>query len=102
MQHKTLKKHDYAEMEGRALGIKYEAFFKNLKRYIYVYLAAFRVGSPSCHAQSIVVAHSLVTVPRGMWDLSSPTRNQTYILGTGRQILNHWTSREVLKYEVLD
>ena len=103
MQHKTLKKHDYTEMEGRALGIKYEALFKKLLKKICISLAAFRVGSSSCHAQSIVVTYSLVvTLPRGMWDLSFPTRDQTHILGTGRQILNHWTTREVPKYEVLD
>ena len=26
-----------------------------------------------------------------MWDLRSPTRDQTYTLWTGRQSLNHWT-----------
>ena len=30
-----------------------------------------------------------------MWDLSSPTRDQTCISCIGRQILNHWTTREV-------
>ena len=30
-----------------------------------------------------------------MWDLSSPTRDQTYISCIGRQILNPWTTREV-------
>ena len=30
-----------------------------------------------------------------MWDLSSPTRNRTCIPCTGRQILNHWATREV-------
>lgn len=39
MQHKTLKKHDYTEMEGRALGIKYEALFKKLlKKYVFPWL----------------------------------------------------------------
>ena len=33
--------------------------------------------------------------PRGMWDLSSPTRNQTHTLFIGRQSLNDWTDREV-------
>ena len=31
-----------------------------------------------------------------MWDLSSLTRDWTCTLYIGRQILNHWTSREVL------
>ena len=30
-----------------------------------------------------------------MWDLSSPIRDWTCIPCTGRQILNHWTTREV-------
>ena len=30
-----------------------------------------------------------------MWDLSSPTRDQTHILCIERQSLNHWTVREV-------
>ena len=30
-----------------------------------------------------------------MWDLSFPTRDGTYILYIGRQILNHWTTWEV-------
>ena len=31
-----------------------------------------------------------------MWDLSPLTRDQTYIPCIGRQILKHWTTREVL------
>ena len=34
-------------------------------------------------------------VAEGIWDLSSPTRDQTCIPCIGRQILNHWTTREV-------
>ncbi|CAN0433862.1 unnamed protein product [Rangifer tarandus platyrhynchus] len=34
-------------------------------------------------------------VQRGMWDLSSPTRDQTYTLCIERPSLNHWTTREV-------
>ena len=33
--------------------------------------------------------------PSGLWDLSSPNRDQTHIPCIGRQILNHWTTREV-------
>ena len=29
-----------------------------------------------------------------MWDLSSPTRDQTHIPCIGGQIINHWTTRE--------
>jgi len=33
---------------------------------------------------------------RGLWDLSSLTRDRTCIPCTGRQNLNHWVSREAL------
>ena len=33
---------------------------------------------------------------RGMWDLSTPTRDGTSTPCFGRQCLNHWTAREVL------
>ena len=33
--------------------------------------------------------------PWGMWELSSPTRDRTPTSCTGRQSLNHWTTREV-------
>ena len=41
-----------------------------------------------------------------MWDLSSPTRDQTYIPCIGRQSHNQWTVREVpklfkIKYSVV-
>ena len=34
-------------------------------------------------------------MPGGMWDLSSPTRDRTHLPCFGRQILYHWTTREV-------
>ena len=37
----------------------------------------------------------LVFWPRGMWDLSSLTRDQTCTPCIGRWSLNHWTTREV-------
>ena len=30
-----------------------------------------------------------------MWDLSSPTKDRTRVACIGRQILNHWITREV-------
>ena len=36
------------------------------------------------------------SLPHSMWDLSSPTRGWTCVPCIGRQILNHWTAREVL------
>ena len=32
-----------------------------------------------------------------VWDLSSLTRDQTHVPYTGRQILNHWNTREILQ-----
>ena len=39
--------------------------------------------------------YALVFWPQGVWDLSSPTRDQTLPLCTGRWILKHWTTWEV-------
>ena len=35
-----------------------------------------------------------------MWDLGSPSRDQTRVPCIARQILNHWTTREVLSYDL--
>ena len=43
----------------------------------------------------VTICFCLVFWPRGMWDLSSPTRDQTHTSCIGRQSLNHWTAREV-------
>ena len=43
----------------------------------------------------LLLLYVLVFWPRGMWDLSSLTRNWTRIPYIGRQSLNHWTTREV-------
>ena len=37
----------------------------------------------------------LLAVQRGMWDLSSPTRDLTHAPELEAQSLNHWTTREV-------
>ena len=44
---------------------------------------------------SVVVAH-------GIWDLSSLTRDQTYVLCIARWILNYWTARQVLEMPLFD
>ena len=38
---------------------------------------------------------------QGMWDLSSPTRDQTPVPCIAGWILNHWTTREVPVYPFL-
>ena len=37
-------------------------------------------------------------LPHGMWDVSFLTRDQTHVPCIGRQILNHWSTREVPKW----
>ena len=44
-------------------------------------------GLSSCSTQAELLC--------GMWDLSSLTRHRTHVLCIARQILNHWTVREV-------
>ena len=52
--------------------------------------------------QILVASHRIFLVVRGlscphsMWDVSTMTRNQTYIPCIGRRILNHWTTRKSL------
>ena len=41
-------------------------------------------------------------VARGMWDLSSSTRDQTHIPCIRRWVLNHWTTREVPPWRFLN
>ena len=54
-----------------------------------VFLAAPRV---SCGAGPVVATCEL---PQGMWDPSSPSRDQTCIPCIGRQILNPWATRDI-------
>ena len=46
------------------------------------------------HMGSAVAAHG-PSCPAARGNLSSPTRDRTRVLCIGRQILNHWTTREV-------
>ena len=39
--------------------------------------------------------------PGGMWDLSSPTRNQIHVPCIGRWSLNHWIARQVPLFVLL-
>ena len=52
----------------------------------------------ACRLQSVCRLSSCRTwaeMPHGMWDISSPTRDQTHVPCIGRWMLNYWTTREV-------
>ena len=52
----------------------------------------------ACRLQSVCRLSSCRTwaeMPHGMWDISSPTRDQTHVPCIGRWMLNYWTIREV-------
>ena len=45
----------------------------------------------------LFLLYVLILWPRGMWDLSSLTRDRTCTPCIGKRSLNHWTTREVPK-----
>ena len=48
----------------------------------------------------VLLFYVLVFWPRGMWDLSSLTRDWTCTPCIGRRSLNHWTAREVTRVSI--
>ena len=52
-------------------------------------------GFPSYSSRALASCRVLASLPWGMWDFRSPTRDQTWVPCIGRWILNHWTTREV-------
>ena len=68
---------------------------RNLSPYIFlifIYLAALGL---SCGMQDLLLWHlgSVVELSH-MWDLSSLIKDETHIPCIGRQILNHWITRQ--------
>ena len=70
----------------------------------WVLVAACGILVASCHVASFVVVHKLSRLSscvsrawllRGLWDLNSPTRDQTHVPAIAGWILNLWTTREV-------
>ena len=49
----------------------------------------------------LLLFYVLVFWSRGMWDLSSPTRDWIGTPCIGRRSLNHWTTREVPPFQLL-
>ena len=43
----------------------------------------------------LLLFYVLVFWPQGMWNLNSPTRDQTHTPCVGRRNLNHWTAQDV-------
>lgn len=54
-----------------------------------------RLASCGLQSTSASIVMTWIELPHSMWPLFSPTRNWTQILCIARQILNHWTTREV-------
>ena len=50
----------------------------------------------------LLLFYVLVFRPRGIWDLSTPTRDGTLTHCIGRQTPNYWTTREVPKLSLFD
>ena len=81
-------------------------FFLILCIYIYIYIYRERERERERdHFYWIyyIVASVLcfgILALQGMWDLSSLTRDQTFIPCVGRWSLNHWTTREVPMYTI--
>ena len=64
--------------------------------YLFIYLKLKRkIG---CAGSSLWL---LSLLPWSMWDLSSSIRDLTHIHCIGKQILNHWTTREVPSASIL-
>ena len=74
-----------------------------LLRHVGSFVAACRLQSTRAlqlwymgsRARGLSSCSMRAQLTRGMWDLSSPTRDRTRISCIGRRILNHWTTREV-------
>ena len=77
----------FVAAHGPSLVVAQRGFFSCGVRLLLLWRACCRACWPSswgAWAQLPVV-----------WDLSSPTRDRTWVPCTGRQILNHWPTRKV-------
>ena len=71
--------------------------------YIYIFIYIFdwigfqlwHTGSFLQCASQVVATCGVNCLVHGIWDLGFPTRDQTHGPCSGRQILNHWVTREV-------
>ena len=62
--------------------------------FIYLAASAFSCGSQALEHGLNYCGSGLSS--RGTWDLTSPTKDQTSVTCIAREILYHWTTREVL------
>ena len=58
-------------------------------------LSSWRVGFSLVVAGRLCICVTWAYLPCSMWDLNFSTRAQTRVPCIGRQILNHWTTKEV-------
>ena len=74
----------------------YYYFFKFWLCWVFIaLLRVFLLRSSGSEVHKLSGCLQVGQLLQGMWDLSSPTREQTSVPCTGSQILNHWTTREV-------
>ena len=86
-----------------------QLYFFNLCLFIWLHqglAVARRISAVSCvifhcGTQALTSWSVLAWFFQGIWNLSSLTRNWTYVLCIGRQILNHWTTRKVPSVQLL-
>ena len=86
----------YTAVDGMLPALAYADIF-----FCFMLIFSFLKTLISLSGFSLVVACRLccwgtqVWLSIGVWDLSSLTKGQTHIPCIGRQVLNHWTTREV-------
>ena len=70
-------------------------YFFNIYLFIWLHSVYFQHGGLFVGLTVFSSCGTQAWLPHGRWDLSSQTRDQTHVPCIGRQILNHWTTKEV-------
>ena len=76
------------------------SWIKKKSWFIYLTASGLSCGTQNLHCVmwNLTEAQGL---PQGLWNLSSPTRDRTWIPCITKQILNHWTTREVPEFSLI-